>query len=80
MVRAPDAGRPASLRGPLSVPFGSLVVALGHVGGLSIPDTWTRAPGVTGECRLPDRPSIVYRSRDEQLGMHRPRRGWKRAA
>ncbi|MGI5200834.1 respiratory nitrate reductase subunit gamma [Spirillospora sp. CA-108201] len=25
------------------------------------------------------RPYIVYRSRDEQLGMHRPRRGWERA-
>jgi nitrate reductase gamma subunit len=24
------------------------------------------------------RPYIVYRSRDEQLGMHRPRRGWER--
>lgn len=47
MVRALDAGRPASLRGPSSVPFGILVVALGHVGGLSIPDSWTRAAGVT---------------------------------
>ncbi|MEV3926994.1 respiratory nitrate reductase subunit gamma [Actinomadura coerulea] len=26
------------------------------------------------------RPYIVYRSRDEQLGMHRPRRGWERAS
>ncbi|MCP9949605.1 respiratory nitrate reductase subunit gamma [Actinomadura madurae] len=25
------------------------------------------------------RPYIVYRSRDEQLGMHRPRRGWEQA-
>jgi nitrate reductase gamma subunit len=24
------------------------------------------------------RPYIVYRSRDEQLGSHRPRRGWDR--
>ncbi|NDU74509.1 hypothetical protein GWI34_18000 [Actinomadura sp. DSM 109109] len=47
----------------------------GTVAGTKVPTARHRAP--RGWCCL-TRPYFVYRSRDERLGMNRPRRGWER--